>query len=366
MIKKHLVLTVILGICALALVAGLAMSALAFADNSSKSAEVEKNQKTLQRLENRGKNLALSKENVETAEENNKALVKAMHLRVGVMLQPERLDQVAPGSSTEFSSKLLGLKGSWTELCEKNGIIVASDLVDTWGFSRYLKDNGTAPTESLQTLATEAAVIGKIVQELVEARDEYDKAEHAANILTQSQHPFALLKGIQREAVELDEAQSRTTLKDEFVIIPVKDAGDTGLCTVSDSNHSYLSLRRPDAVKAIAVRMEIATETGVIRNLAQRLQNYPVYIRDISAEPSRGDLLPKKHSSSPTPSEPAPEANPFALFGGGDSAEPAAPVAPKRQERVVAVPVFPKIFTITFEYTIPIVSSNPTEEVSKK
>ncbi len=356
--KKHPVLAAILGVFAVVCLAGIAMSTIAALEKSSKESEIEKKKKILSKLENRGKLLALSEENVELGNANKAALAEAERSRFGEMLQPKRLDSEFKGDSTTFRTNLEGLRQNWTRLCEENEIEVSADLASKWGFERYLKDNESAPAAFLKALDVETKIVETVLKELADARRELEGAQREARIISLSQRPQVFLLEIQREAIELGNDQSRSAKKDEFVILPEKDAGNTGLCmTSSGEKVPFISLRRAGTVDAIAFRFKLAAESGVIRNQLRRLENYPLYVRDLSASRSK-DFLNKKAPGAPE-KEAAPAAsgieNPFGLFGAPESGPAAGPEMPKRPERIVAVDAKPEIFTLLLEYTIPVV-----------
>ncbi|MCD8298699.1 MAG: Amuc_1100 family pilus-like protein [Opitutae bacterium] len=374
--KKHPVLIAILGICAVVLVIGVVLSVMTVAENASKSATIDKQKKTLVGYENRVEKPALTKENVELGEANGKALQKAELLRLGVMQQPSRLDGLI-SSFGQFSSALTESRQGWSELCNKEDVLL-SDLVADWGFSRYGQKNPeTAPDSVVHLLSTEAKVIDAIIRELVAARGEFEKAGREAGVLSLSQRPQLAILEIQREAVEVDDPQSRTNSarKDEIVIQPVNGAEALGLCQIvgEDKGSSYISLRRKGAVNALAFRIKVATESGVLRNFMRNVGKYPLYVRDVSADTLKKGELPKKRSAAPAPVEeqapqPAPAAqNPFAIFSA-EAAGPGAaptPAAPKRPERVVVIPADPEVFTIVFEYTMPEIKAKKKDAAPK-
>lgn len=354
--KKNLPIILILALCGIAFVAGVAFAGKAMISNGDKEAAIKKNEKTLNTLLNRKKGaLALSEENLEQGNASLSALKDAARKRVGILLQPKRLETFFKGDATQFMASMTRRNSDWIRYCEEGSVELAP-AVRGFGFSRYLVDNETVPAAALECLDTEAAIVGSLIESLINARAENEKDLRAANVLSATDTTYLKLVSIARESFELLPEQQRSLKRDEIVVTPSIDAGDTGLVKLSDyaSKESLVaSLRREHSVNALAFRVSFIGDTGVLRKFIRELEAFPIYVRDIEASRATPEMLPAKNT--PAPGEPAATVqNPFDVFnmnpGVSSNAQPAAPRVPARR---VIVQNIPELFTVTLEYISP-------------
>lgn len=367
--KKNLPLILILALCGIVFVGGLAVTVSTMLDNGKKEATIEKNKKKLDKLVKR-KTLALSEENLEQGTASIDALKDSMKVRVGTLLQPKRLETFFKGDATQFMSLLTERNRDWTRLCEEQRVELAP-ATRGFGFSRYLVANESAPADKLEKLDLEAAVTGALLKTLIEAREENERELRAANVLSASDTTYLKLMAMAREGLELSQVQRRSLQRDEIVVDAIAESGDTGFVKLSDAaskEASYLSLRRERAVDALAFRIAFVGDTGVLRKFMQRLESYPIYVRDIEASRATPDMLPPKNTPAQGPAVAAPaSANPFDLFGAGTAVaateQASAPRAPARR---VIVENVPELFTVTLEYITPKVQKKEEKEEAQK
>ena len=354
--KKNLPLISILALCGLAFVGGAVLAGKAMLDNGKKETAIEKNEKTLGKLIKR-KTLALSEENLEQGKASIDALKEATKLRVGILLQPKRLETFFKGDATQFMSILTERNRDWTRLCEEQNVEL-TPATRGFGFSRYLVNNETAPADALEKLDAEAAVTGELIKALIEARADNEKDLRTANVLPASEKTYLKLVSVAREGFELTPVQRRSLQRDEIVVETIPDAGDTGFAKLTDfasKELNYESLRRENAVSALAFRISFLGDTGVLRKFVQHLETYPIYVRDIEAKRATPDMLPPKnvHAAGNAAANPVSD-NPFDLFGAGTAVSATAqPVAPRVPARRVVVENIPELFTVTVEYIAP-------------
>lgn len=366
--KKNLPLILILSLCGIGFVGGLAVSVMSILDNGKKTAAIEKNERTLRGLLNR-KSLALSEANLEQGTATRDALKAAAGKRVGVLLQPKRLETFFEGDATQFMSNLTERNRTWLRLCEEKDVEVA-DTIHGFGFSRYLQNNETAPTDKLKQLDLEAAVTGEVIKLLADAREEHERSLKNANVLTASEKTYLKIMSVVREGVELDETQRRALQRDELLVEPVEGAGATGYTLLTDGMGKevrYVSLRREGAVDAVTLRIQFVGDSGVLRNFMQHLVEYPIYVRDIAASRATPDMLPQsEETGSNSSASSTASSNPFDLFGGAPVTDATAQApAPRVPARRVVVENIPELFTVTIEYVTPTARKNATKEESK-
>lgn len=386
---KNVPLISVLSLCGLAFLSGSGLSVKTVLENSALEDKIDKKQKEVlvlsgresgkKKKASRGKakakevkdvNLALSEENLERGRATLDALKKAATARVGMLLQPKRLDAVFQGDGTGFKSKLTAKSSEWTKLCEEEKVELASS---GFGFSRYLGKNEMPPEDKLKQLDVEANITGELLALLVKSREDYESALKKANVMTLSETTFLKVLGIEREAVELNSTQLRSLEKDEFTIKPVENAGDTGLCVLMDGagkEVKYESLRRDGVVNAIALRIRFVGDSGVLREFMKKLENYSIFVRDVKASRATADLLPQanvpKFGGNASAAAVAPASNPFDLFGGNASAPVASqPATPRVPARRVVVADLPEVFSVTLEYVTPVFAQKKDEKAEK-
>ena len=362
--KKNLPLTLILAICGLAMAGGVAAVVVSAVNNSSLSSDIEKNEKKLKSLRNR-KTLALSDENRRLGEETVAALKKAAEKRISALVQPKRLETDFNGDATQLVSNLMQRKSDWVARCQNKNIELA-DAARSFGFARYLENNETAPAEHLKALDLQIAGANEILEALALTHEFYDKRLVLENVMTPTEKTFMKIVGFEREGVELTPTQRRAMVKGEFFVEPVSDAGDTGFCRLSDGQTDdvkFVSLRRAGASSATAFRVKFIADSGVLRYFIRRMEDYAIYVRDVSARRATPDQLPPKNVPA-APQTASPAANPFDLFGAAAPAQ-AAQAAPRVPARRVVVENVPEMFTVTLEYVSPDFPRPPKKEKSE-
>lgn len=383
--KKDKVFAAIVGVFVLAFLAGVGFCVKEFLAISSTKATIEKTEKSLKRLANRGSEPALTEENLAVGNANAQKLVAAKAQKIAAV-KGKRAADLEPKAGTDAEAFKISLRGD-IDAARANvqeGKIVLDDDAKFFGFSRYLGGN-TTPTpapEALPLLGTEQKVIQLLTDKLVAAREKNEVELRGNNLLAPDKRVFLWIKGIRREASELpkkDGVVNAIVNKDELSVAPTETAGESGLYrlvyTGNARGTTFPSLRKPNAVDAVAFQIGFVAPTAVLRGFVESFSGtgeYPIFIRDIAVSPvSAGDIDAKKAELNPppptdiVPAASAPVADEFDFFGAApkEADVPAAAFsAPEVPVKSVVSPEALSEFWVTLEYVSPVEKPVSTEE----
>lgn len=389
--KKDKAFTATVSVFALALLAGVGFCVKELVRNSSARAAIEKNDKAVKKLSDRKSDFALTEANVEAEKANAKALAAAVDAKIAA-IRGKKGEKLAEKFADDANTFVSNLRQKTDERAKKlaDEKIAVADGAKYFGFSRYLQST-QAPAlalDALPVLGAEQQVLQLLSGRLCEARAKSEAALREANLLPAGKRVFLLVKDVRREAAELpvkDGALSAPLLRDEiFVSVPAETAA-SGICRVNGAGTRggtpFPSLRRPDAVNALAFQLCFVAPTSVLRNFLSSFTadgDYPVYVRDVVVSPSvPAEVEAARLQLDPPPPEAvsggadaaAPAADDFSIFGG--EAEPAADGAaaaavPALPAKFVVQPEAPSEFLVTFEYIRPVDKKPASAEAAEE
>ena len=388
--KKDKAFTATVSVFALALLAGVGFCVKELVRNSSARAAIEKNDKTVKKLSDRKGDFALTEANVEAEKANAKALAAAVDAKIAA-IRGKKGEKLAEKFADDANTFVSNLRQKTDERAKKlaDEKIAVADAAKYFGFSRYLQST-QAPAlslDALPVLGAEQQVLQLLSGRLCEARAKSEASLREANLLPAGKRVFLLVKDVRREAAELpvkDGAPAAPLLRDEiFVSVPTETAA-SGICRVNGAGTRggtpFPSLRRPDAVKALAFQICFVAPTSVLRNFLSSFSadgDYPVYVRDVVVSPSvpaeveaaRLQLDPPPEAVSGVADAAAPVADDFSIFGG--EVEPAADgaaaaPAPVLPAKFVVQTEAPSEFLVTFEYIRPVDKKPASAETAEE
>lgn len=388
--KKDKGFIAIIAILALACVSGVGFCVKEVLGNSKTQASIEKTQKAVKRLANRGGELALTEENV-GIEESNQKKIKEAEARKVLELKGKKAAGLLPnvtGDATAFVSSLRGHVESWEKDLKENQKIALDDDVKYFGFSRYLQNtqsgNNLAP-DALPLLSSEQNVAKLLVDKLVSARNASEEVLRSNGLLPAGKRQFLLLKNIRREAGELMKKEGGASVPmyaDELTVLDSGNSAETGLYRVATNKsargRTFASLRRPDAIDAVAFQIGFVAPTSVLRNFVASFSDngdYPIYVRDVVVTPADSEEVSTAKLVLDPPPAPVvdPNAAPsadvgadFDIFGVGPAADDAAAPVPSVPAAPVKSVILPETLSeiwVTVEYVSPVEKkSAPSEE----
>lgn len=388
--KKDKVFTAVIAVFALAFVAGVGLCIKEVLANSGTKATIEKTQKALKRLANKGEEPALSEENVALEKTNQKNLKAAEAAKV-TLLKGKKASALAPefsGDAVTFNSSLRENVESRAKTLREDQKIAIDDEAEYFGFSRYLQ-SAQSPNPSpdvLPMLSCEQKVVRLLIEKLVAARNASESVLIENKILEPGKRVFLQLTGVRREATELankeDGAVNTPVRIDEVSVSANENSAETGLYRLATSKNTrgttFPSLRRPGAVDAIAFQVSFVAPTAVLRNFLDAFSaegEYPVYVRDVAVSPADpAEIAAVKLALDPppvavgaeNPAEAPESADDFGdLFGGGavaDASGPATIAPPPVPEKTTVLPESLSEFCVTLEYVAPVERKAVPEE----
>jgi hypothetical protein len=347
--KKNLGFNLALIAIAVLFVAGCAMAFLAY-QGSDKSAVILERARKDQAALLRGHEfvpgaapVSLNDKNVEAAAADVKELESHLAaLRAALAGSPDlAIKGKASANSAELSALLRESVDGWRKLVTDSGIKLASTEPTSFGFHRYIHNQGTSPKRDFQKVDQQRQIIDFIVRQLVEARP-------AGSPL--------LIESVDREPVET------------FVLVPEGKPGAGTYVPDTDGSKNEVdeftpnrSFDRAGLVDALSFRVRFVGYTPTLRTFVNKIRNSgrPVAITTIDVGQASKDLE-KLLSVSSAPAAangtPAPAAAPSAL-GGFFGAEEAAPVANGAKaagavgdQRVLVVPRKLSSFVVQIDY----------------
>lgn len=388
-IPKDKAFTAIVSVFALIFFVGVGFCIKEFVRNGSIRDSIEKNEKALGKLSGRKTEFALTEKNLETEKSNAKVLAVAIAEKIRAVKGQggdSAAGKVAEDANT-FVSDLRQLTDKRMKALAADKIAVAEDA-KFFGFSRYLQDSRTPsfPVEALPVLGAEQQMLQILSDRLVSARNEAERSLRDANLLPADKRVFLLVKGVRREASELPTKDGALTVplqRDEIFISAADTSAATGIFRLSGAGTRgtpFPSLRRADAVDALAFQICFIAPTSVARNFLASFSadgKYPVYVRDFAVSPvAPADVEAARLQLNPAPAVPAPgESNTpapamddFDIFGTAASAASSpSVVVPAAPEKFVVQAEMPSEFLVTFEYIQPVEKkSAPAEQPEGK
>lgn len=397
-LKKEKLFVSLVGVLGAICLAGVAFSVVSFVSRSQTQEQIQKTQKSLQKLIKRGKEPALSEKNLGIEKENARRLAWAKKQKIDL------LDAGAlPPSKSAAATDPAGFRSTLTEdigkrlgdLSEKK--IAVGEDAKYFGFSRYQTKNTDPAADALPLLSSEQAVIRTLADSLVSARGRAENKLRESGFLQGDKRLFLYLKSIRREAGEIpmkDGIPAMALAKDELA---VAENGDpkfkgTGLFRLLSFDNArtgveFPSMRRKNVVDSAAFQVSFVGTTAVLRDFvadfspnAAGKYKFPIYVRDIAVRPAAlSDIETANRILNPEPAVPAEGESAgnnaaFDIFGNApqdDAAAdsvfgetPAAPVAPVKS---VVRPETLSEFTVTLEFAQPVKKSPvPAEDNAKE
>lgn len=379
--KKNKAFTAAVAFCAVVLLGGLGCCVWQLIGMSSANAAAEATERKLSRLQNRGKDFALTEKNVGVEQANEAAINAAITAKIERLTGKKTGGKETPvPAANDFFSSLTQRVADYAKTLEAKKIALADDA-KFFGFGRYLSvaSKPSLSADSVRVLSTEENALRRILTALTEARDAGEKALRGANLLAPDKRVFLLIKDVRRETAELaqggGDAPASASRADELSVTPLADSAATGLYRLTSKasprgGAPFPSLRKPNMTKALAFQVGFVAPTAVFRNFLASLSDagdFPIFVRDVSVKPA----VPAEVSSAklrldsppaPLPSEEAAAqesaaATDFGIFGpapaesdGADASVAAVPAAP---EKFVVSPEALSEFLVTLEYVVP-------------
>lgn len=199
--------------------------------------------------------VALTEDNVKKAEADLAELA-AHHelLRAAIAGSPEMMFKGRPAAnSAELSAQLRESVDGWRKLAADQGIKLSANDPTSFGFHRYIHNQGTSPKRDFQKVDQQRQIIDFLVRQLVESRP--------------AGAPL-LIESVDREAVET------------YVLIP---EGKPGAGTVGpdpeaprNENDEFIPTRtfaRPGQVETLSFRVRFIAHTPTLRTFVNRIRN---------------------------------------------------------------------------------------------
>lgn len=277
--KKNLGFNLALVALVLCFCAGLGLAAQAYL-NGGKIAENLKRGANAQAELLRGhafgpgeERVALTEENVKKAEADV-AELSAHHelLRTTIAGSPEMMFKGRPtANSAELSAQLRESVDGWRKLAADSGIKLSATDPTSFGFHRYIHNQGTSPKRDFQKVDQQRQIIDFLVRQLVESRP--------------AGAPL-LIESVDREAVET------------YVLIP---EGKPGAGTIGpdpeaprNENDEFIPTRtfaRPGQVETLSFRVRFIAHTPTLRTFVNRIRNSgrPLAITAVQVAPTSKD-----------------------------------------------------------------------------
>jgi hypothetical protein len=336
--KKNLAFNLALIALTLCFCAGLGLAAQAYL-NGVASAEALKgrgnNQAELLRGHAFGpeeERVALTEENVKKAEADVAELVAHQELlRAAIAGNPDMMFKGRPSAnSAELSAQLRESVDGWRKLAADNGIKLSATDPTSFGFHRYIHNQGTSPKRDFQKVDQQRLIIDFLVRQLVESRP-------AGTPL--------MIESLDREAVET------------FVVIP---EGKPGAGTFGpdpeaprNENDEFLPTRtfaRQGQVETLSFRVRFIAHTPTLRTFINRIRNSgrPLVITAVAVAPATKDN--EKLLEGPVPAAGngagAPSGPPPAFF----AEEAPTAGASKEDKRIPVVQRKLSAFTVQVDY----------------
>ena len=388
--KKDKAFTATVSVFALALLAGVGLSVKELVRNSSARTAIEKNDRDVKKLSDRKSDFALTEENLAVEKANAAALAAAVDAKTAA-LKGKKGEKLAEKVADDANTFVSNLRQKTDERVKKlaDEKIAVADAAKYFGFSRYLQST-QAPAlsvEALPVLGAEQQVLQILSERLRDARNGSEQALRDVNLLPAGKRVFLLVKDVRREAAELpvkDGALASPLLRDEIFVSAKPEEVGSGICRIAGAGTrggtAFPSLRRPDAVDALAFQICFVAPTSVMRNFLSSFTadgDYPVYVRDVVVSPAapaeveaaRLQLDPPPANAAPGADPAAPAADDFDIFGGpepaaeGAAASDAVPALPAK---FVVQPETPSEFLVTFEYIRPVEKKPASAEAAEE
>ena len=306
--KKNLGFNLALVALALVFCAGLGLAVQAYL-NGAKSAETLQRGASLQQGLLRGhafapgeEPVALTEDNVKKAEADVAELIAHRELlRAAIAGNPEMLYKGRPSAnSAELSALLRESVDGWRKLAADQGIKLSATEPTSFGFHRYIHNQGTSPKREFQKVDQQRQIIDFLVRQLAESRP-------AGTPL--------LIESIDREAVET------------FVLVPEgkPGAGSFGPDPEAPRNENdeftpTRTLARAGQVETLSFRVRFVAHTPTLRTFVNKIRNSgrPLAITGVQVAPTSKEtekLLAGPVALTPVVNgTPAPIAGPLSFF----------------------------------------------------
>lgn len=274
--KKNLGFNLALIALALVFCAGLGLAVQAYL-NGAKSTDILQRGAAVQQGLLRGhvfapgeEPVALTEENVKKAEADVAELIAHRELlRAAIAGNPEMLIKGrASANSAELSALLRESVDGWRKLAADQGIKLSATEPTSFGFHRYIHNQGTSPKRDFQKVDQQRQIIDFLVRQLAESRPVGTPL---------------LIESIDREAVET------------FILIPEgkPGAGSFGPDPESplNANDEFIptrTLARAGQVETLSFRVRFVAHTPTLRTFVNKIRNSgrPLAITGVQVTPA--------------------------------------------------------------------------------
>jgi len=318
--KKNLGFNLGLTVLGGAFVAGLVMAYLAYSGGVATSESLRRSSSTELALlggHSFGPGeapVSLNDDNVKAAQADVAELAKHRdNLRAAIAGNPDLAIAGRPTTNgTELSALLRESVDGWRKLASDQGVKFAPNEPTSFGFHRYIHNQGTSPKRDFQKVDQQRQIIDFLVRQLIESRP-------AGSPL--------LIESVDREPIET------------FVLIP---EGRPGAGTYGpdgeaarnevDEFKPVRTLSRPGLVDALSFRVRFVGHTPTLRTYVNKIRNSgrPVAVTSVdvgTTTPEFEKLMGSPAAAAPAAAAAAPAAAGAATLSFFDAA-PAAAATP--------------------------------------
>ncbi|MFM7743574.1 MAG: hypothetical protein ACKO8X_08840, partial [Verrucomicrobiota bacterium] len=267
--------------------------------------------------------VALADENVKKAESDVVELVAHRELlRAAIAGNPEMaIKGKASANSAELSALLRESVDGWRKLAADQGIKLAPNEPTSFGFHRYIHNQGTSPKRDFQKVDQQRLIIDFLVRQLAESR--------------QPGSPL-LVESIDREPVET------------FVLIPEGKPGAGTYGPDSEASRNEVdeftpsrTLARTGQVETLSFRVRFVAHTPTMRTFVNKIRNSgrPLAITaiDVAVASKETEKLLASPVSFVSGSATAPAPGPLSFFAEETPVAGAAKPATVEDKRVPVV-----------------------------
>jgi len=364
--KKNLGFNLALIVLGGLFVAGLVMAYLAYAGGDASTKELAQKvalEGQLLRGHSFGPGeapVSLNDDNVKAAQADVADLAKHRDgLRASIAGSPDLAIAGRPTTNgTELSALLRESVDSWRKLASDQGVKFSPNDPTSFGFHRYIHNQGTSPKRDFQKVDQQRQIIDFLVRQLIESRP--------------AGAPL-LIESVDREPVET------------FVLIPEgrPGAGTFGPDTDAARNEvdefkPQRTLARPGLVDALSFRVRFVGHTPTLRTFVNKIRNSgrPVAVTSIDVGVTTPEIEKLLGSAAPAAAAATPAAAPAAASAAlsffeqapaAAAATPAAGAASPDERRVTVVQRKLSAFVVQIDYlSVPEEKAAGTEGEPKK
>ena len=271
--------------------------------------------------------VSLNDDNVKAAQADVAELTKHRdNLRAAIAGNPDLAIAGRPTTNgTELSALLRESVDGWRKLASDQGVKFAPNDPTSFGFHRYIHNQGTSPKRDFQKVDQQRQIIDFLVRQLIESRP--------------ASSPL-LIESVDREPIET------------FVLIPEGRPGAGTYGPDSEVTRNEVdefkpvrTLARPGLVDALSFRVRFVGHTATLRTFVNKIRNSgrPVAVTSIdvaTTTPEFEKLMGAPAAAAPAAAAPAAAGSATLSFfdqAPAAAATPAAATTASPEERRVTV-----------------------------